>query len=87
MPQTVFLSPPPAIFKSVNSFNLKKLGAYSANPLRLTKKGPLSDVPVYDGEILEDVKQIDTTVYEVEVVDQNGQTFKYDLVVPDELKD
>lgn len=79
----VYLSPPPVIFKSVNSFNLKRLGAYSANPLRLTKKGPLSDIPVHDGEILEDVKQIDTTVYEVEVVDENGKTYKYDLVVPD----
>lgn len=75
--------PQPVIFKSMNSINLRKLGAYSANPLRLTKKGPLSNIPVKDGEILEDVQQIDTTVYQIDVVDENGKQETYTLVVPD----
>lgn len=79
-----FAHPPqPVIFKSMNSINLRKLGAYSANPLRLTKKGPLSNIPVRDGEILEEVSQIDTTVYQIDVVDEDGKRETYTLVVPD----
>jgi hypothetical protein len=73
----------PVVFKSMNSINLRKLGAYSANPLKLTKKGPLSNIPVNEGEILEEVNQIDTTVYEINVVDENGKQETYTLVVPD----
>lgn len=75
--------PQPVIFKSLNSVNLRKIGAYSANPLRLTKKGPLSNIPVYDGEILEDIEQIDTTVYQIDVVNEDGKSSTYTLVVPD----
>lgn len=75
--------PTPVIYKSLNSLNLRKLGAYSSNPLKLTKKGPLSDIPVYDGELLEDVKQIDTTVYQIDVVDDDGRQSTYTLVIPD----
>ncbi len=83
MPLTLW-TPPVPVPVGVNNINIKKLGAYSANPIRLTKKGPLSGVPVHDGEILEDVKQIDTTVYEIEVSDENGKTDVFTLVVPDQ---
>ena len=78
---------PPAIikpfYKRVSSISIKKLGAYSTNPIKLTKKGPLSTVDVHDGEILEEVRQLDTTVFEVNVVDENGQTHVFDFVVPE----
>ena len=76
--------PVPVVYKPLNSLNLRKLGAYSANPLKLTKKGPLSDVPVHDGELLEDVQQIDTTVYQIDVVDSDGKQSTYTLVIPDD---
>lgn len=78
---------PPAViqpfYKRVSAISVKKLGAYSTNPIRLTKKGPLSSVGVQDGEILEEVRQIDTTLFEIDVVDENGQTHTFDVVVPD----
>lgn len=77
------LNPPPIVPVSIDTVNIRKLGAYSTNPIRMTKKGPLSNLPIHDGEILEDVKQIDTTVYEVEVSDEDGKTTKYTLVVPE----
>lgn len=75
--------PQPVVYKPLNSLNLSKLGAYSSNPLKLTKKGPLSDIPVYDGELIEDVKQIDTTVYQIDIVDEDGKESTYTLVIPD----
>lgn len=69
--------------KKVNSISLKKLGAYSTNPLKLTLKGPLSNISVKDGDILEEVEQIDTTVFQVDIIDENGFTNKYTLIVPD----
>jgi protein-tyrosine phosphatase len=79
------VTPQPVFFHTsgINNVNVRKLGAYSTNPIKMTKKGPLSDIPIHDGEILEDVKQIDTTVYEIEVSDENGKTSVYTLVVPD----
>lgn len=82
MPVTLW-TPPMIVPVSVDSVNIRKLGAYSTNPIKMTKKGPLSNVPVHDGEILEDVKQIDTTVYEIKVSDENGKTETYTLVVPE----
>ncbi len=77
---------PPAIIqpfcKRVSAISVKRLGAYSTNPIRLTKKGPLSTVNVQDGEILEEVRQIDTTLFQVDVVDDNGETHSFNLVVP-----
>lgn len=81
------IPPVPVIYKPLNSLNLKKLGAYSSNPLKLTKKGPLSNIPVYDGELLEDVQQIDTTVYQIDVVDDDGKQNTYTLVIPDKVLD
>lgn len=69
--------------KKVSSISLKRIGAYSTNPLKLTQKGPLSNIPVKDGDILEEVEQIDTTVFQVDVTDENGFVNKYTLVVPD----
>lgn len=69
--------------RPVNSISLKKLGAYSTNPLKLTKKGPLSNIPVKDGDIIEEVEQLDTTVFQIDVTDENGFVNKYTLVVPD----
>jgi hypothetical protein len=79
--------PQPVVYKPLNSLNLRKLGAYSSNPLKLTKKGPLSDIPVYDGELLEDVKQIDNTVYQIDIVDEDGKESTYTLVIPDKTLD
>lgn len=78
--------PAPAIqpfCRPVSSISFKKLGAYSTNPIRLTKKGPLSDVPVKDGDILEEVEQLDTTVFQIDVTDENGKMNVYTLVVPE----
>lgn len=69
--------------KPVSSISLKKLGAYSINPLRLTKKGPLSNIPVKNGDVIEEVQQLDTTVFEVTVTDDNGSSNKYTLVIPE----
>ncbi len=82
MPVTIW-TPPIKIPVTIDTVNVRKLGAYSTNPIRLTKKGPLASVPVHDGEILEDVKQIDTTVYEVKVSDEDGKTETYTIVVPE----
>ncbi len=70
--------------KPVSSISLKKLGAYSLNPLKLTKKGPLSNVPVKDGDIVEEIEQIDTTVFQIDVTDENGKVNTYTLVVPED---
>ncbi len=73
--------------RPVSSVNIKKLGAFSTNPLRLTKKGPLSKIPVRDGEILEDVEQMDSNVFRVDVADENGRTDTYTIIVPDPVDD
>ena len=44
--------------KPVSSISVKKLGAYSLNPLKLTKKGPLSGIAVKNGDIVEEIEQI-----------------------------
>lgn len=86
-PITVPVVPCPAFIqpfcKPVSSISVKKLGAYSLNPLKLTKRGPLSGVPVKDGEIVEEVEQIDTNVFQIDVTDENGKVSTYSLVVPD----
>lgn len=69
--------------KPVNSISLKKIGAYSINPVKLTKKGPLSNIPVKDGDIIEEVEQLDTNVFQIDVTDEDGIVNKYTLVVPD----
>lgn len=79
----VLWTPPNIVPVSIDTVNIRKLGAYSTNPIRMTKKGPLSNLPIHDGEILEDAKQIDTTVYEVKVSDEDGKTTTYTLVVPE----
>lgn len=74
--------------KPVSSISVKKLGAYSLNPLKLTKKGPLSNIPVKNGDIVEDIEQIDTNVFQIDVVDdESGTTHTYTLVVPVEEDD
>lgn len=85
-PAIVPVTPSPIIqkfCKPVSSVSLKRLGAYSTNPLRLTKKGPLSDVNVRDGGVLEDVEQIDTNLFQVEIVDDDGHVNRYTVIVPD----
>lgn len=86
VPVTVPVTPSPMIqkfCKPVSNISLKKLGVYSTNPIKLTKKGPLSGIPVNDGvDVLENVEQIDTTVFQVDVVDEQGATHAYTLVVP-----
>lgn len=86
IPAVVPVTPAPSMqqfCKPVSSISLKKLGAYSANPIKLTKKGPLSGIPVREGtDVLENVEQLDTTVFQVDVVDENGATHVYTLVVP-----
>jgi hypothetical protein len=79
----VLWTPPHIVPVGIDNVNIRKLGAYSTNPIRMTKKGPLSNLPIHDGEILEDAKQIDTTVYEVKVSDEDGKTTTYTLVVPE----
>jgi hypothetical protein len=69
--------------KPVSSISVKRLGAYSLNPLKLTKKGPLTNIPVQDGEIVEEIKQVDTNVFQIDVTDETGQVSTYSLVVPD----
>lgn len=69
--------------KPVSSISLKKLGAYSLNPLKLTRKGPLSNIPVKDGDIVEEVSQMDTNVFQIDVTDEDGMMNTYTLVVPD----
>ena len=64
--------------KKVNSLSFKDLGVYSTNPLKLTKKSPLSS----DASILEDVEQLDTNVFQVDVTDEDGLTKTFMLVVP-----
>lgn len=86
MAPVVPVVPAPAIqqfCKPVSSISLKKLGAYSTNPIKLTKKGPLSGIPVKDGDILEEVEQLDTNVFQIDVTDENGKTNVYTLVVPE----
>lgn len=69
--------------KPVQSLSLKKLGVYSTNPLKMTKKGPLTNIPnIHDGEILEDVEQIDTNLFQLDIIDEDGQTSTYTIIVP-----
>lgn len=67
--------------KRVQSISVKKLGLYSTEPIRLTKKGPV------DNRELLDVEQIDTTVFQVDVVDDDGRTNTFTVVVPDPDED
>lgn len=69
--------------KPVTAISVKKLGAYSLNPLKLTKKGPLSSIPVNNGDIVEEIEQLDTNVFQIDVTDQDGKVNVYTLVVPD----
>lgn len=69
--------------KPVSAISVKKLGAYSLNPLKLTKKGPLMSVPVKNGDIVEEVQQLDTNVFQIDVTDETGKVNVYTLVVPD----
>jgi len=70
--------------KQVKSISMKNLGVYSTNPIRLMKKGPLTNIPgIKNGEIIEDVEQIDTTLFQVNVVDEDGKTSNFTVIVPD----
>jgi hypothetical protein len=73
---------PPPVYRSITSINLRKAGVVSTNPLVISKSGPASSLPINDGEILVDAKQIDKTVYELNVVDEDGMMRTFDLVVP-----
>lgn len=63
--------------KKVNSLSFKDLGVYSTNPLKLTKKSQLRE-----GKILEDVEQIDTNVFQVDIIDEDGLVNSFTIVVP-----
>lgn len=80
VPCPVFIQP---FCKPVSSISVKRLGAYSLNPLKLTKKGPLTSIPVKDDEIVEEIEQVDTNVFQIDVTDENGKVNTYSLVVPD----
>ena len=76
-PFIVPVTPSPIIqqyAKRVQSISVKKLGLYSTEPVRLKKKGLIDNL---------DVEQIDTTVFQVDVVDEEGHTNTFTLVVPD----
>lgn len=78
---------PPAIIqpfcKRVSSISINKLGAYSTAPIKLTKKGPLSDLQIDDGSILEDVEQIDTTLFKIDIVNEDGKPSTFTVIIPD----
>lgn len=87
MPASVPVTPAPHIqkySKPVQSLSLKRLGVYSTNPLKLTKKSPLTNLSqnIHDGEILEEVEQIDTNLFQLDIVDENGYTSTYTIIVP-----
>ena len=69
--------------KKVSSLSFKDLGVYSTNPLRLTKKSQLSS----DANILEDVEQLDTNVFQVDVADEDGNVKTFTIIVPLEDED
>jgi hypothetical protein len=71
--------------KPVNAIQLKKLGVSSANPLKITNKGPLSDVVSLNKTYtaLDDIEQIDTNVFQVDLVDEDGHPSTYTIVIPD----
>jgi hypothetical protein len=86
-PVVVPVTPAPMIqkyCKPVSSIPLKKLGVSSANPLKLSK-GPLKDVlsPNKNYFALDDVEQLDSTVFQIDLVDEDGQTNTYTIVVSD----
>lgn len=87
-PPVIPVTPAPTIqkfAKTVNSLSLKKIGAYSANPIKLMRKGPLTNIPkIKDGDVLEEVEQIDTTLFQVDIVDDEGHSQKYTIIVPEE---
>lgn len=80
---------PPAAFvqpfcKRVSSISVQKLGVYSTNPIKLTKKGPLRDVLVKEDGILEEIEQMDTNVFKVDIVDEDGNPNSYTIIVPED---
>ena len=89
-PVVVPVTPAPMIqkyCKPVSSIPLKKLGVSSANPLMLSKSGDgaLKDVlfPNKKYTALDDIEQIDSTIFQVDLVDDYGQTNTYTIVVSD----
>lgn len=86
---TVPVTPSPIIqkyAKRVQSISVKKLGLYSTEPIRLTKRDKKQST-LLDKSTLLDVEQIDTTVFQVDVVDDDGRTTTFTLVVPDPEED
>ncbi len=86
---TVPVTPSPIIqkyAKRVQSISVKKLGLYSTEPIRLTKRDTKQST-LLDKSTLLDVEQIDTTVFQVDVVDDDGRTNTFTLVVPDPEED
>ena len=69
--------------KRVSSISVQKLGVYSTNPIKLTKKGPLRDVLVKEGELIEEIEQMDTNVFKVDIVDEDGKPNSYTIIIPD----
>lgn len=85
-PSMVPVTPAPHIqkySKPVQSLSLKRLGVYSTNPLKLTKKGPLTNLPINGETILEDIEQIDTNLFQLDIVDEDGKTNTYTIIVPE----
>lgn len=68
----------PVIFKSLS---VKKVGSYSMNSKPILTKKRLFPEPLKDDE------EIDTTVYEIDIVDDNGIRNVYTLVVPNVEED
>ena len=76
----ILVTPAPMVqkyCKKVKSLSFKDLGVYSTNPLKLTKKSPLMDA-----SIIEDIEQLDTNVFQVDMSDEDGYTKTFMLVVP-----
>lgn len=86
MPFVVPVTPAPNVqhfCNPVSSMNVKKLGTYSTNPIKLMKKGPLTQIPtIKDGDILEDVEQIDSNVFRVDISDDTGKNTSYTVIIP-----
>lgn len=70
--------------KPVKSLSFKNLGVYSTNPLKLTQKSPLRTLVDDENMLLEDVEQIDTNVFSVDIVDEDGRPTSYTIIVPEE---
>lgn len=87
MTSMVPVTPAPQIqkySKPVQSLSLKRLGVYSTNPLKMTKKSPLTNLSqnIHDGEILEEVEQIDTNLFQLDIVDEDGYKNTYTIIIP-----